>query len=138
MSPLKAFFITLGLFVVAAEVIIVFNLASGPPPFAPKNVNASVKTDPKNIDWIAVQNKVLGYKPQKITPWEPTETAPRVTHVDIDPSEITQESTNDDAATQGALQKTAKTTANNQCADDECKYAPLWDSATPAKPTTVP
>lgn len=138
MSPLKAFFITLGLFVVAAEVIIVFNLASGPPPFTPKHVGASVKTDPKNIDWIAVQNKVLGYKPQKITPWEPTEMTPHVTHVDIDPSDITKETTVEDPAAPGALQKTSKNTGNTQCADDECKYAPLWDSTAPAKPVPVP
>lgn len=130
MSPLKIIFITLGIAAIAAECVLVMKFLGGPPPVAKTTATPnSVKVDPKNIDWLAVQNKVLGYKTQPITPWEPSKPDERTLATSdehsLGPAKpvITLSVQNGEAGAPEA------TKVKDTCADgQDCKWTSMWES----------
>lgn len=129
MSPFKFIFITIGVAAIAAECVLVMKFLGGPPPVAKTpNMPSSAKVDPKDIDWLAVQNKVLGYKKQTITPWEPVKPEERTLATQDEHSlgPAKPVITLSAQAVQGGTAEATK--VKDTCADgQDCKWTSMWE-----------
>lgn len=138
MSPTKIILIIVGLAIAVAEVVLLIKITSAETPVEIRYAKSTNRADPKDVDWIAVQNKVLGYKTQKVTPW--VKGQPIEPSVHEEPHLL--DAKNMAASPNQSVEKKASADTqrvSDTCADGQgCKWSSLWDNDSHPVEPTVP